>query len=439
MAALALLLPALTASAGGHKFDGVWASEGYGRLMQVDGGKMKIFQVTGISCTLIEQEPLDGFLHYINRIDMTEKDHISFYDEGGITRYDYSKLKGLPKNCTDAVNSDPEHNFDVFWHAFNDNYAFFDLHDVDWDEIYRTYRSMVNKDTTEEQLFAVMVKMIKVLNDGHVTLRGMGKRESSGHPGTLKKLLRKSLSKQKVKVRPAAKKIIAEHYLGDTKHEAINGNQFTWGWAAHGIGYLSIDSMASYLADDDASLWDSLRLVDKVMAQVLTDLDGAKSFIVDARWNGGGYDANALVIASYFTDQHLLAFTKRARNGEGYNPAQEIFIPHYASKTFAGPVVYLCDKDTFSAAEIFSMAMQAMPNVTSMGEQTGGALSDMLSFMLPNGWELTMSNEVYIASDGKLYEGLGIPVDVELTVGKNMDFEGYIKLGMDRAISFLQK
>ena len=197
--------------------------------------------------------------------------------------------------------------------------------------------------------------------------------------------------------------------------------------------------MDDYVDEDSATLRDSHRLVDETMNRIITDLDGAKGFIVDARWNGGGYDSNALHIAGHFTDQQLLAFTKRARKGDTLTPEQEIFIPWHAVEKFSGPVVYLCSRDTLSAAEIFSMAMMAMPNVTSLGEPTVGALSDTHSVHLPNGWRLRLSNEVYKAIDGVVYEGAGIPVDIFLPPEENSTLESYLRLGMDEAIALLQE
>jgi carboxyl-terminal processing protease len=64
---------------------------------------------------------------------------------------------------------------------------------------------------------------------------------------------------------------------------------------------------------------------------------------------------------------------------------------------------------TVSAAEIFTMAMRALPNVTHVGQTTRGSLSDVLTKRLPNGWTVTLSNEVYLDAAGKAWEGLGIP------------------------------
>jgi C-terminal processing protease CtpA/Prc len=87
---------------------------------------------------------------------------------------------------------------------------------------------------------------------------------------------------------------------------------------------------------------------------------------------------------------------------------------------------------------MFSMAMMAMPNVTSLGEPTVGALSDTHSVHLPNGWRVRMSNEVYKAIDGVVYEGVGIPVDIHLPPEEDSTLESYIRLGMDKAIALLE-
>jgi hypothetical protein len=434
-------------TAGAYDLTGVWASEGYGRIIQVSNNTVSIFGVTSMSCVWREDMSLDDFVSRINRINRSEEDWFSFYDEGGITRYDYRKIASLPTRCKNTRNAkpnrDPELNFEVFWNSFNENYAFFDTHDVDWDAVYLRFRPKVTAMTSDAELYQVLSDMISVLDDRHVSLTAEGfPRRHSGHPGTLQKLLQKELPQgeepSRERIRDIAKAVIAEDYLKNSRKEAIGG-EFTWGWAADGIAYFSVDSMwYGSVLGEGATLRDSLREVDKVMDRVIRDLDGAQGFIVDARWNGGGEDSNALQIAGHFTDQQLLALTKRARNGGGLTPEQEVFIPSHAVEKFAGPVVYLCSRDTLSAAEIFSMAMLAMPNVTSLGEPTVGALSDTHSVYLPNGWEVRMSNEIYKAVDGKVYESLGIPVDVYLPPPDDATLESYIRLGIDEAIALLR-
>ena len=58
------------------------------------------------------------------------------------------------------------------------------------------------------------------------------------------------------------------------------------------------------------------------------------------------------------------------------------------------------------------MAMRELPQVTVMGEATGGGLSDILGITLANGWLFGLSNQEYRAADGEVYEGRGVPPDV---------------------------
>ena len=79
--------------------------------------------------------------------------------------------------------------------------------------------------------------------------------------------------------------------------------------------------------------------------------------------------------------------------------------------------VYLVTNDvTASAAEIFTMCMRSLPNVTTVGLPGEGALSDVLSKTLPNGWELGLSNEIYVDHEGICHEGPGIPTDIPMEI-----------------------
>jgi C-terminal processing protease CtpA/Prc len=63
--------------------------------------------------------------------------------------------------------------------------------------------------------------------------------------------------------------------------------------------------------------------------------------------------------------------------------------------------------------------MRALPNVVHLGEATDGSLSDELWKTLPNGWTLSLSNEIYLDSDGVLWEGRGIQPEILLPVAND--------------------
>jgi len=55
--------------------------------------------------------------------------------------------------------------------------------------------------------------------------------------------------------------------------------------------------------------------------------------------------------------------------------------------------------------------MRTIENVTVLGEPTSGGLSDVMGFILPNGWGLGLSNQTYLTMEGELFEGIGVPPD----------------------------
>ena len=83
------------------------------------------------------------------------------------------------------------------------------------------------------------------------------------------------------------------------------------------------------------------------------------------------------------------------------------------------------------------IAMRVLPNVTLVGEATMGILSDNLYKDLPNGWEISLSNEIYLDPQGELYEDIGIPPDVEIPVFGKEDLKCLFKEGLTKTIDLL--
>jgi carboxyl-terminal processing protease len=123
-------------------------------------------------------------------------------------------------------------------------------------------------------------------------------------------------------------------------------------------------------------------------------------------------------IAERFAGKRTLAYSKYAGDAEGASP-QAIYLQPSDRPRFTGPVYLLTSNVTLSAAEVFTVAMRSLPNVTHAGQATRGCLSDELIKRLPNGWRVTLSNEVYLDSAGKAWEGRGIPPRLPLQVFSN--------------------
>src|SRR3954469_7188882 len=70
----------------------------------------------------------------------------------------------------DTAISKPELNFEVLWHTFEDNYAFFKLRNIDWYTTYHTYRPLIIPATTDDTLYAVFSKMLSPFQDNHINV-----------------------------------------------------------------------------------------------------------------------------------------------------------------------------------------------------------------------------------------------------------------------------
>jgi len=159
--------------------------------------------------------------------------------------------------------------------------------------------------------------------------------------------------------------------------------------------------------------------------------------IIDVRINGGGHDEVSLAIAGYFTDQTLLAVSKRARSFAGETNMKDAFISPAIDTPYLNPIAIISSSDTGSAAETFLIAMSALPQVTLVGENSNGVLSDVLSKTLPNGWEIGLSNEVYTDFQGINYEVTGVEPDVFAEPFSLVAIEQNTDLAIDAALEAL--
>jgi len=152
------------------------------------------------------------------------------------------------------------------------------------------------------------------------------------------------------------------------------------------VGYLRVARMEELASNGDDSLDANLSAVNSIMQSVLNDLQDTSAMIIDIRVNGGGNDAISLAIADYFTDEERVVVSKTARSFAGETSVVEASISPVNETPYLKPIVIIAASDTSSAAEVFMLAMSALPNVTLVGESSNGILSNTLEKSLPNGW-----------------------------------------------------
>ncbi|QSQ21818.1 S41 family peptidase [Pyxidicoccus parkwayensis] len=388
----------------GGALEGSWVTEGYGYTLRFDGDEVELYELTTVSCLSLSDGDVEEDGNAPGLGLRFTRDGERLVIENGLTLHITAQHTERPEVCTRAKppKKDPEVNFEVFWHTFAEQYALFGLYGVDWQSRYDTFRPRVTAATTDDELFTVLSEMLEPLKDGHIRL------EAGEHV-----FLPKPAPAWLATHRESVKAYVRAHYLSGPGVTLTAQERVAYQSLDAHVGYIFLAGMAGFTGDgtdEAADVEAASRAIDEALA-TLADKD---ALIIDLRFNGGGYDAASLAIASRFTDREQVAFTKKARVGDGYTPSREFRFAPVGARRFTKPVYLLTSNLTASAAEIFVMAMSALPHVTVVGERTDGAHSDVLSRQLPNGWSFGLSNELYTAPDGHVYEKVGLPPDVEV-------------------------
>ncbi|MEO0691284.1 MAG: S41 family peptidase [Pseudomonadota bacterium] len=187
------------------------------------------------------------------------------------------------------------------------------------------------------------------------------------------------------------------------------------------IGYLALVTVAGYNRGEPNPTRD-LRAINKIMEDAIQNFRraGVRAVVIDLSVNYGGFDFISRAIAERFASAPTHAYTKYAGDAKDPIKTRVMLTPSRGAR-FEGPVYVMTSNITISGGEILTMALGALPNVTHVGEATRGALSDVLDKTLPNGWEVSLSNEVYLDSDGIAWEGRGVKPDWEMTVFPDAD------------------
>jgi carboxyl-terminal processing protease len=404
---------------------GIWASSGYGWILQIGAdGAQRLYHTSGGVCVPDNGDGPLGEMKslVVARMDPDNRSFTSFTRQN-ITRQHWTRLDALPGACGNTTpRPDAIENFEFVWHNFADHYAFFPDRGIDWYRTYQRFRPQISATTTPDQLYAVLVAMFETLEDRHITLNRAGAEEYRSGLGPIVNAVKRDYDALPVKQRTGFygyfvdhlqphKQLIGDHYLGKTAQSAANG-LVVWGKIGD-LGYLRVDAESGY-AEEDGYLAEAPVLsaaLDKALAQFA----GARAVILDLRFNLGGNDGHGLAIAGRFTTRPYTAYTKYARDHDSWTTPQPVTVLPTGLRQFTGPLYILTSNVTVSAGENLALAMMGRPAVRRYGETTASVMSDQLTKTMPNGWTFSVSNEVFQAIDGRVYETRGIAPDVTVT------------------------
>ncbi|WP_209348268.1 S41 family peptidase [Pontixanthobacter sp. CEM42] len=429
---------------------GVWLSDGYGILLDVSesGQKVRTYDYTDQACVETTGEETHFSYMRAGRLDL-ESSLMEL--RTGTDPYDirFRRIGALP----DACQSDREGhrgsalaNFDAFVSYFKEHYAFFDVHNPEWLEQAARIRSKLDEKSGESDIIEPMIGLLSSLKDGHVSIQavvGGEEGEFIAFPGPTLSAVQQTYfgegSPMAAFGRQFLRTDIEQAILGGQGRNAVN-ERIKYGITSDDIGYMAVMSMGGYAATPDASEDEELAAINDAMDEIISYFNCAsvKAIIIDISVNRGGYDYLAREIARRFASKKTLVSSKFAGDATNRTP-QPLFVEPVTRPSFAGPIYVLTSDVTVSAAEALTLSLRALPNVTHVGSKTRGALSDVLEKKLPNGWVVTLSNEVYLDHEGVSWEGKGIPPEHEWQVfDPSNPFTGHLP-SVERTIALIDK
>ncbi len=386
-----------------------------------------------------------------------------------------------------------------FWSEARFNFPFFGrLPETDWDRLYMEYLPQVRAAQTTAEYYRVLMRFAVALRDGHTAVRPPEELNDTLNCDTA---LSTQLIEDKVlvtevtdpavvaqgirvgaeivsidgqPVREYAENEVAPYAFGSTtqdRNNRIYGYMLLRGSkaapvlltlrdatgetkvvsvprnggavAVERVQFKMLPGKIAYLAVNEFG--DDLGA--KTMRDNFESIAQAKGLIVDVRKNGGGSSNNGYAILSMLVDKPFQTSSARTLD---YRPAYRAWgsapgwwkmsssevgpdSRHYFSKS----VIVLTSPATFSAAEDFVVAFDAMHRGTLVGEATAGSTGQPLMFKLPGGGNARICTKDDAYPDGRVFEGIGIPPQVRVSPSVS-DIRQGKDAALERAIEILR-
>ena len=287
-------------------------------------------------------------------------------------------------NVTAERNGSYVSQFDYLAERFDRLYPSFGYKGVDWRAQRAIYRPRAMRARSQDELIAVVREMLQPLHDLHVFL--IDPRGQSVPTYQPTRVANFDKSRWESALRDAS-------YVG----RGTSLGEATIG----GYPYLFIGSWNTPV--DVASL-------DLALAHLR--VRDASGLIIDVRANAGGDDATAMQFVSRFVEQPFAASYVQLRNGPMHDDLDRPLARTVSPRgpwQYTRPVVVIAGRAAFSASESFVAAMRTLPNVTVIGDTTGGASGSPETFALAGGWRFTVPRWIEYGPDRKPIEGKGVP------------------------------
>lgn len=139
------------------------------------------------------------------------------------------------------------------------------------------------------------------------------------------------------------------------------------------------------------------------------DRQGARSWIIDVRDNGGGALDSVTQVLSMFVPKNTLLFYLYDGSGKRTDYRADGSV-----RSHLPPIVVLTNDGTGSGGEIFAAALQEQGIATLVGSRTAGCVGTGQLFPLPGGGGLQVAVAKLLTGQGKVLNQIGVTPDVSI-------------------------
>ena len=234
-------------------------------------------------------------------------------------------------------SKNPRDNFMYLWTECDEKYSYFDVKNIDWNNVRSEYATKLYDGMSDDSLFNVLGGMLSELKDDHTNLISHFNISSYGVQYT---------SQDNFDWR-----ILVDNYIGQ---DFYMSGPFSHNFLDNGqIGYVRLPAFTGTIDNKNLNF-------------ILNRYKDTKGLILDLRENGGGAVSDVFRLLNRFTDDEITVFYSRIKNGPAHDDFTELEsakLEPYEGIRYTKKIIFLIDRGTYSAASFTSLATKAMPNI----------------------------------------------------------------------------
>ena len=299
-------------------------------------------------------------------------------------------------------------NFELLWKILDEKYSYFTYKKIDWKAMHDIYKVQALKAKNEEELFNVMGAMLDELKDGHVNLVSYFNISRNWNwylnypPNFNYNIIERNYLK------------INYEIAGPSETAVINN-----------VGYIYYGSFEKGFSP-------------ATLDYLITKYSNLKGIIIDIRDNGGGSLGYSDAIVSHFLKENTFVAYTKYKSGPGHDDFTDFYPTTLgpSGQVYKGKVVVLTNRKVYSAANYFTGCMAQLPNVTIIGDQTGGGGGAPITSELQIGWRVRFSaTQLFDSKKNHLEDGI-VP-DIKVDINPSDEANGKDTI-LETALNFLQ-